>query len=113
MSNHRGITDQEIIDAVNSEKSFRSAGRKLGCSHQSVMKRYKKLVPNTVPDAKVYDNMALNGLSEWVKTETGGYWAKYNKETKELYEDLQAFVVGLTSKIEPVAPKPQMYDGMG
>jgi hypothetical protein len=108
MSNRVGITDEQIIEAVNSEKSFRGAARKLGCSHQSVMKRYKKLAPGTTPDARVYDNLALDGLSEYVKTESGGYWAKYNKEKADLFQDMAAFVEGLTEKIKPVEPKPQI-----
>jgi hypothetical protein len=104
MSNRVGITDEQIIEAVNSEKSFRGAARKLGCSHQSVMKRYKKLAPGTTPDARVYDNLALDGLSEYVKTESGGYWAKYNKEKADLFQDMAAFVEGLTAKIKPVKP---------
>lgn len=103
MRNHKGITDKEIIEAVQQYGGYRAAGRALGCSHASVMKRYRKLVPDASPKPHIKDGYTVKGISEYERTETGARWTKYDIDKVALEEAMIEKIESLTASV-PVRP---------
>jgi hypothetical protein len=102
--NSKGITDEQIIDAVQQFGGFNGAAKHLGCDRKNVSKRYKRLRPDNDLSIRVTEGFTVKGISDYTRTEEGARWTKYDIDKVAQVEALEQLVESLKETIKPVKP---------
>jgi hypothetical protein len=102
--NSKGITDDQIIEAVQQYGGFNGAAKHLGCDRKNVSKRYKRLRPDNDLNIRVTEGFTVKGISDYTKTEEGARWTKYDIDKVAQVEALEQFAESLKQTIKPVKP---------
>ena len=110
MGAKKGLTDQEIIEALNVHKTDAAAAEALGCNASNICRRRQQLerrgLWNKYTGGIVPPGYYVKGKSILYDSQGNErlIWVKSNKEADDLHEALRACAESLIDNIQPATP---------